>query len=192
MSGFAGGILGGWQFGGSFHCVQRSTVYTVLAGDPLGLNSTDPWSFPDRLNGPGCQSLVNPGNVQNYLKVQCFNVPPAVVYNGVTYIRLGNAGRNEVYGPGLTNLDVSLVKNTYIKRVSETFNVQFRAEFFNVLNHPNFQVPVDNGQNVILDPTISGIGIVPSNPLTDNISRVPLTSTTTTSRQLQFAIKVIW
>lgn len=192
ISGFAGGIVGGWQFGGVFTASSGVPFTPNMAGDTLGLNSTDPWSFPDRLGGPGCQSLVNPGNVQNYLKVQCFNVPPAVIYNGIHYIRLGNAGRNEVYGPGLTNLDVSLVKNTYVKRFSETFNIQFRAEFFNVLNHPNFQVPVDNGQNTILDPTISGIGIVPSNPLTDSISKVPLTSTTTTSRQLQFAIKVIW
>lgn len=192
ISGFAGGILGGWQMGGVFTASSGIPFTPIMAGDPLGLNSTDPWSFPDRLRGPGCQSLVNPGNVQNYLKVQCFNAPPAVNVNGVNYIRLGNAGRNEVYGPGLTNLDVSFVKNTNIRRISETFNVQFRAELFNVLNHPNFQVPVDNGQNAILDPTISGIGIAPADPLTDSISSVPLTSTTTTSRQIQFALKVIW
>jgi len=192
VSGFAGGILGGWQFGGVFSASSGIPFTPIMAGDPLGLNSTDPWAYPDRLGGPGCKSLVNPGNVENYLKVQCFNVPPAVVFNGVHYIRLGTAVRNNVYGPGLTNLDVSLVKNTYISRISDSFNLQFRAEFFNVLNHPNFQVPVGNGQNAILDPTISGVGVVPANPLTDSISSVPLTSTTTTSRQLQFALKVIW
>ena len=70
--------------------------------------------------------------------------------------------------------------------------MQFRAEAFNILNHPNFNVPVYNGQQTILDPTISGIGIVPSNPSTDVISLGPLDSTATTSRQLQFGLKVIW
>jgi hypothetical protein len=191
-TGFASGLVSGWQMSGIFTASTGVPFTPLLAGDPLGLNSTDPFAYPDRLNTPGCKSLVNPGNVQNYLKVQCFAVPPAVVYNGVHYIRLGNAGRNEVPSPGLVDLDFSLVKNTYIKRISETFNVQFRAEVFNILNHPNFNVPVYNGQQVILDPTISGIGIVPANPLTDVISQVPLDSTSTTSRQLQFAIKVIW
>jgi hypothetical protein len=191
-AGFASELVRGWQAGGIFTASGGVPFTPLLAGDSLGLNSTDPFAYPDRLNTPGCRSLVNPGNVLNYLKVQCFAVPPAVVYNGVHYIRLGNAGRNEVPSPGLVDLDFSLVKNTYIKRISETFNVQFRAEVFNILNHPNFNVPVYNGQQVILDPTISGIGIVPANPLTDVISQVPLDSTSTTSRQLQFAIKIIW
>ena len=82
-------------------------------------------------------------------------------YNGVHYIRLGNAGRNELIGPGLVNLDFSLFKNITL---TEAIHLQFRVEAFNVLNHPNFAAPVDNGQHFILDPTISGIGIVPSNP----------------------------
>jgi hypothetical protein len=191
-SGFAGGLLGGWQVGGVFTASTGVPFTPLLAGDTLGLNSTDPFAYPDRLRTPGCESLVNPGNVQNYIKVQCFAVPAAVVFNGIHYIPLGNAGRNEVPSPGLVDLDFSLVKNTYIKRISDTFNVQFRAEAFNILNHPNFNVPVYNGQQTILDPTISGIGIVPSNPSTDVISLGPLDSTATTSRQLQFGLKVIW
>jgi hypothetical protein len=192
LPGFANTILGGWQLGTIFTASNGVPFTPVMAGDPLGLDSTDPWAFPDRVRGPGCQSLVNPGNVQNYLKVQCFTVPPAVVYNGVHYIRLGNGGRNEVYGPGLVDFDFSIVKNTPVKRISETFNVQFRAEAFNILNRPNFNTPVYNGQNAILDPTIAGIGIVPANALTDVISLDPIDSTATTSRQLQFALKVIW
>jgi YVTN family beta-propeller protein len=48
-------------------------------------------------------------------------------------------------GPGVTSLDFSVFKNTRIKRISENFNVQFRAEIFNILNHPNFGVPSTTG-----------------------------------------------
>jgi hypothetical protein len=45
---------------------------------------------------------------------------------------------NVIEGPGLYNLDFSAVENNYIRRISEAFNVQFRAEFFNVLSRTNF------------------------------------------------------
>jgi hypothetical protein len=50
----------------------------------------------------------------------------------------GNSGRNTVFGPGLAQIDVSVVKNT---RLSESSNLQFRAEGFNLFNHPNFAQP---------------------------------------------------
>ncbi|HTF69809.1 MAG TPA: TonB-dependent receptor, partial [Edaphobacter sp.] len=46
-------------------------------GDPLGLNSSDPWDYPNRLSGPGCGSLANPGNPNHYIKTECFSVPTA-------------------------------------------------------------------------------------------------------------------
>ncbi len=45
-------------------------------------------------------------------------------------------------GPPLVNLDFSLYKNFCVQKISETFSVQFRAEFFNVLNHANFAPPL--------------------------------------------------
>lgn len=50
----------------------------------------------------------------------------------------GNSGRNTVTGPGINNVDASVIKNN---RVGERTSVQFRAEFFNVANHPNFDMP---------------------------------------------------
>src|SRR4029077_15123917 len=112
-----------------------------------------PWTYPNRLTGPGCSSLVNPGDPSHYIKTECFSVPTApsqsfyskycdASFAYPTCINLrGNAGRNILTGPGLANLDFSLVKNNYIKRISENFNVQFRAEFFNILNRANFAVP---------------------------------------------------
>jgi hypothetical protein len=159
-------------------------------GDPLGLGSSDPWAFPNRLGGPGCSSLVNPGNPNNYIKTQCFAVPTApssAFYTQYcnpnfaypTCMNLGgNAGRNILIGPGLVNLDLSLVKNTHI---GDSFNVQFRAEGFNIFNRANYQVP----------PLVNGTDIFDSAGV-PNPSAGVITSTTTSSRQIQFGIKLIW
>jgi hypothetical protein len=72
-------------------------------------------------------------------------------------------------------------KNNYIKRISETFNVQFRAEFFNILNRANFAVPSLPNNTDIFDSTGAPTGVAGL-----------LTSTTTDSRQIQFALKLIW
>ena len=52
--------------------------------------------------------------------------------------QFGNAGRNIAVGPGYTNWDTSLMKNF---QITESKHLQFRAEFFNILNHPNFHIP---------------------------------------------------
>jgi len=147
-------------------------ITPLVGGDPLGLNSQDPYAFPNRLNIPGCQSPVNPGNPNNYVKLSCF-APP----NPLTM--LGNAGRNTVVGPGLATYDFSLLKNNYIKSISESFNVQFRAEFFNVLNRANFATPTDN--ETLFDQSGNPVGAAGA-----------IDSTSTSQREIQFAVKVIW
>ena len=78
------------------------------------------------------------------------------------------------------NVDSAFFKNNRLRRFSEDFNVQFRAELFNVLNHANFSPP--NAANVQL--------------FTSNLALIPsagaLTTTATTSRQIQFALKIVW
>jgi hypothetical protein len=163
----------------------------VIGGDPLGLNSTDPWAFPDRLTGLGCTgNPVNPGNVANYIKLNCFAVPMATpdiaaqcthfaVVPGSCANRVGNAGRNSVIGPGLATFDFSLFKNNYVKKISETFNAQFRAEFFNFLNRANFSTPF--ATEALFDPTG-----------TPNGGAGALTQMSTPAREIQFALKLIW
>jgi hypothetical protein len=88
----------------------------------------------------------------------------------------GNAGRNSLIGPGLLNFDFSVFKNFSI---SEALKVQFRAEFFNVFNRPNFQSPLDNNYLLNQDGTpVGGAGTIDS--------------TTTDSREIQFALKVVF
>ena len=209
MSAPAQWALGGWELGVIF-TASGGVPFTPTWGtgsDPQGSLSSDDWAYTNRVGGSGCGSLTNPGNPNNYIKTNCFAVPtwpgdqaswaancnqfppsaqpnsgPAVaaVYPQCFNLR-GNAGRNSLIGPGVTSLDFSVFKNNYIKSISERFNVQFRAEIFNILNHPNFAPPVQGVNTDIFD----GTG-------TPNPTAGLLTRTTTTAREIQFAVKVIF
>jgi hypothetical protein len=208
FSGPAKWIAGGWELG-MILTVSDGVPFTPTWGtgdDPAETQNNDDWAFPNRLGGPGCKTLTNPGNPNNYIKTQCFSVPTApdmAFWNAncdqfpptlqpssgppvqapfpQCFNLRGNAGRNILIGPGITNLDFSVFKNNRIKRISENFNVQFRAEIFNILNHPNFAPPTvpDNSDIFLSDGTLSG-------------SAGLLTRTTIPERQIQFAIKFIF
>jgi outer membrane receptor protein involved in Fe transport len=194
-TGLLGVVANGWELGTIFK-VQDGTPFTPTFGtdgDPLGLNSSDPYDYPNRLGGSGCQTLTNPGNVANYIKTQCFAVPTAptpafyaancattFAYPVCINLR-GNSGRNDIYGPGLVSLDSSLFKNFPIHKISEAFVAQFRIEAFNIINHANFQSPA----NVV------NTDIFSSDTTPNNVAGL-LTGTTTSARQVQFALKLTW
>lgn len=205
VSGPLGWASRGWELG-LIYKANDGVPFTPTLGtdaDPLGLLSTDPYDYPNRLSGSGCSALTNSRNPDNYVKTQCFAIPTApasmasecedapgaatAASTGQVYcLNLrGNAGRNILIGPGLSNLDFSLIKNTSIKRISESFNVQFRAEIFNILNHPNFAPPPFPNNTDVFDST--GVPLGPPN----GVAGV-LTTTTTDSRQIQFALKFLW
>jgi outer membrane receptor protein involved in Fe transport len=221
LAGPAQWALGGWELGLIF-TASGGVPFSPSWGtgsDPLNSLSSDDWDFANRIGGPGCGSLINPGSPNNYIKTGCFSVPtvPAAWWSGhcnaapaslldangnqivinnpqnpaldgapwlpayPCFNLRGNAGRNTLIGPGLTELDFSLFKNNYIKRISERFNIQFRAEIFNILNHANFAPPSTPVNTDIFDGTgapSAGAGV--------------LTRTTTTAREIQFAVKVIF
>ena len=183
----------GWQVGGILQVRSGLPFTPLIGGDPLGLTDTVTVAYPDRLRGPGCGSLVNPGNVNNYIKLQCFALPmatPAIAsqcqpfgiqdgeapISGTCANLLGNGGRNEIYGPGLVNFDFSLIKDTKIK---ENLTAQFRAEFFNVFNHSNFESPIDNSTLFNEDGSPAG-------------GAGAIDATSTFNRQIQFALKLIF
>jgi hypothetical protein len=171
-SGLAARAFSGWQLGGIFKASSGQPFTPILGGDPLGMKVDEPNQPPDRVVGSGCETLGDPGNPNHYIRTQCLAFPSPAN-------RLGNLGRNTVIGPGLANLDFSLLKNNRIQKISENFNAQFRAEFFNVFNRANFASPTDN--RTVFDPAgrlISSAGLI--------------TSTQTTSRQIQFALKLIY
>jgi hypothetical protein len=174
--------VNGWQAGSIFQASSGSPFTALIAGDPLGMNSTDPWDYPDRLRNAGCKSLVNPGNPNNYIKQQCFSAPVQTFQtsNGPQQqiVRLGNEGRNALVGPGLSNLDFSFVKNSKLAGI-EKGSVQFRAELFNILNKSNFAAPLDNDTIFNQDGSVAdGAGVVDQ--------------TQTTSRQIQFGLKILF
>jgi hypothetical protein len=211
VTGVLGWASSGWEFGGIFEAssgtpftpiiVGGLTLPTSVAGDPLGMNSTDTIDYPDLV--PGCNPAH--GGV-NYLNLNCFSLPkstPAIAAqcqpfglgvngpigpNGPMGIAgtcenlIGNAGRNSVVGPKIINFDMSMFKNTHVKRISETFNAQFRVEVFNIFNHANFLSPVAPvANNTIFDQDgnpVPGAG--------------QISSTATNSRQLQLALKLTW
>ncbi len=186
-------LLGGWELGGILNASTGSPFSVLEGGDPLGQIGANSGPFPDQLyTTPGCQNPVNPGNVNGYLKLNCFTPPVApasfasvcqpaapsvaAILPNTCMNLMGNAGRNQIFGPGLFTVDFSAFKNF---NISERFRAQFRAEFFNILNHANFQSPLDNNTLFNQDGTpVAGAGAIDA--------------TTTTSRQIQFGLKLNW
>ena len=196
VSGIASRLASGWELGGIISASTGSPFTPILGGDPLGQNSSDPFDFPSR--APGCNPVAtNYRSTLQYLNLSCFTpttapasftaqcadftgaaAPPP---SGQVYCRnlFGNAGRNSVIGPGLFDWDLSAYKNNYFPRISENFNVQFRAEFFNVLNHTNFQSPLGNSALFRSNGApIANAGVL------DTVSTNP--------RQIQLTLKAIW
>ena len=162
--------VAGWQLGGLMRAATGTPFTPTIGGDPLGMKGSSNFDFPDVLNTPGCSgSLVNSSTPSHYIKTQCFVFPSPGN-------RFGNAGRNILTGPSLVDLDTSLFKNI---RITETFRLQFRGELFNVLNHPNLAPPVQN---------VSLFGANGNPVATAGL----ITSTLTTSRQVQFGLKLIF
>jgi hypothetical protein len=190
-------IVGGWEAGGVLTASTGVPFTLQMGGDPLG-QQVDTIDWPDRLTGcnPINRNFKNdPSGLPLYINAKCFAPPtaPASMASLCSPVasftapagfvpclnRAGNAGRNQLNGPGLIDFDFSLFKDTYIRRVSETFDIQFRAEFFNILNRANFQAPTSN--NVVFDQTGAPTG-----------GAGQLDSTTTTSRQIQLGMKIVW
>jgi Carboxypeptidase regulatory-like domain/TonB-dependent Receptor Plug Domain len=197
LSGVAAHIINGWE-AGTIYQASDGVPFTPefgTGGDPLGQKDSSPLDFPNVTRGQGCQSLINKGNVTNYVKTQCFSVPTApdqAFYNTYcdpkfgTYPEcfnlMGNAGRNILTGPGLSNLSFSLYKND---KIGERVTTQFRAEFFNILNQANFSFPFTGSGDSVNTNVINANGTI-------NPSAGLIASTTTTSRQIQFGLKIIW
>ncbi len=167
--GAASALLGNWQLGGILSASSGVPFSVIISGDPLGLKGTDVNGWPDYV--PGCK-IENPSDPLHYINTQCFTLP-----NPIT--RLGNAGRNIATGPRLFNLDMAVYKNIPLKTVSEGFRVQLRAEFFNILNHTNFAPPLSN--NAVFGESGAAIGAAGR-----------ITSTQTSSRQIQLGVRLNW
>ncbi len=122
---FISKTLGGWEIAGVI-ALESGTPATVFnsTGDVAGVNS-DFGQAANRL--AGCNPNNAPRSVAEWFNTACFvNAAPGT---------FGDAGRNSVWGPPTRNWDFALYKNGPL---TERLRYQFRAEFFNFLNHPSF------------------------------------------------------
>ena len=156
-------LVSGWQWSGAF-TAQSGFPFTPLVGS--NASGTGDTQNPDVPNwNPDFKGPVVLGRLDQWFDPRAFLMPAAGTF--------GNVARGSFNGPGLWNLDTSLAKRF---AVSEQMRMEFRAEAFNVFNHANFGSP-----NAIVftgNSYSSSAGVI--------------TATSTTSRQIQFALKLLF
>ena len=115
---------------------QMTGILTLQSGAPFTINTT---SDPANIGtGPAQRpNYLQNSNLPNNQRdpVRWFNIDAFALPSSHTF---GTLGRNTVFSPGLKNFDFSLIKNINLK---DLYSVQFRAEFFNLFNTPNFDIP---------------------------------------------------
>jgi hypothetical protein len=170
-SGWSDRLVSGWSM---------NSIVTLQGGFPF----TPQLSYNPSNNGDNrnpVRPFINPafsgpvvlGKAGEWFNPNAFIAPPN---NSGFY---GNLGRDTLEGPGLATWDFSVVKDT---QINERFRIQFRAELFNLLNRANFNTP-----NLI-------VAVLPPGSVTPqgNPAAGAVTSTSTTSRQVQFGFKLLW
>lgn len=163
--GFTGQLVNGWQLTG---------VYTYLSGPPFSPLSATNRVFPAAVGNTGRPNLVAGcdlyanQSINQWFNPNCFTLQPAGTF--------GNAGRDIITAPGFWDLDDSLLKDWRVEKISESFLVEFRAEAFNILNHPSFGQPANN--------VFAGTAL--------NASAGKITYTTSAPRQIQLALKIVF
>jgi hypothetical protein len=129
------------------------------------------------------------GNPGQWFNPNMFHMQPMVPCPNnpaLTCGTLGDAARGILRGPGLGDWDFSLVKDTSTSLWGREGSVEFRAEIFNILNHTNFGMPASGS---VFNGATSVLGAYQQAPLT-GVGQI--TTTVTTSRQIQFALKLIF
>jgi hypothetical protein len=170
--GLSAALLNGWWLSG---------ILKVHSGYPFspGLSTNRSRSktlgaasdFPDFAPGRTTEDIIL-GGPDRYFDPTGFAIQPAGF--------LGNVGRNILEGPGFASLDFTLAKDTPLGFLGESGNLEFRAEFFNILNRANFAVPSRG--------VYAGTADVQA-PLA---TAGRITSTVGTSRQVQLALKILF
>jgi hypothetical protein len=162
---WAQAVAGGWTVSG---------IATLQSGLPftpsLGYNPSNDGDSRNPVRptwNPAYTEKVVTGGPNQYFNPNAFVTPAAGTY--------GNVGRDTLIGPGVAEIDFSALK---VVNVTERVRVQFRAEFFNILNHTNFGTP----NTVVFTSATAG----------PSPTAGVITGTSTTSRQIQFGLKLLW
>jgi len=199
----------GWSFSG---------ILTLMSGHPFSLN----YAYEGDYNGSGedfgrpdivAPIQYNYSNPAEFLNLASFSVPCTLNKNGPTQFlttsgncvpgtrHFGSEGRNALLGPNYRNLDFAISKMTSI---NERFKLQFRADFYNIANHPNFASPLLPAFFADAAPNGISTGMSPDVlPLGRSQGFYPLTATSDVGlgnpilggggpRSIQFALKLLF
>jgi len=179
-SGATNAILGNWQLDGIVRATSGFPLFVVDSGDGSGVffsYNGGTYQRPNQVGDPNRGGAVagNPGcvapsqihTIQNWFNPCAFAQAPAG--------ELGTAARAPVYGPRFVNTDFSIIKDFPLS-FREGMSMQFRAEFFNLFNHPQFYLAggAGNGEQDINAQSTFGV----------------ITNTLNNARLIQFALKL--
>jgi hypothetical protein len=158
--GISSTLLGGWQINGIF-AAYKGRPYTLTASGST-LNMPGNQQTPDQIK-PSVEKLGFVGDDGTFFDTSAFARP--------TGVRFGTVGRNTMRGPGVINVDLSLFRTF---KLTEKFNLQFRAESFNLSNTPHFANPNANANS-------SNFGRILATQTADALGR---------SREFRFALRL--
>lgn len=208
QQGFLGGALSGWQL---------TSIVTLQSGYPFTPVLQTNWSRSGSSGGSNIVDRPNLAPGRSYYSLD-HGVTPATCTAGSgssqrtipagtplgtqklyfdpcgfslpTQGFLGDVGRDSLYGPGMSNVDFSIIKDTALK-FREGAVLEFRGEFFDLFNHPNFGPPQITGSNV------AGIvfGTTPVPLATAGVlttTTVPGSASPTAAREIQLALKLMF
>jgi len=166
-SGLVKHLIEGWQWNGIANWQGGFPISPLIGFDNIGTGDNNVVAVPDW--NPDFKGPVILGTPDRWFDPRAFKMPIAGTF--------GNVGRSPLRGPGLFNVDTSLFKRIPIR---ESVTLQFRAEAFNVFNHTNFGLP----NQVVFQGNSS------SSSYSESAGQI--TSTANFSRQIQFALKLLF
>jgi hypothetical protein len=184
LNSFTEGVVGGWSLSAITNLQSGFPLSPQLGYNPTGSGDTRNPVRPD-IN-PNFHGKLYPHTVAQWFNPNAFSAPISTLSSSgaITGGAVGDLGRDTLIGPGLKELDLALLKNTAFR---EGLNLQFRSEFFNVLNHTNFTTP--NAITYASAPSlVAGVYTPPNISSTAGV----ITATSTSSRQIQFGVKLIF
>jgi outer membrane receptor protein involved in Fe transport len=159
----------GWQLT-AIQAWHTGVPFSLSEGDQADLGNNFDAERPSVIGG--CNIYANQ-SVQQWYNPACFTAS--------SYGTVGNLGRNVLVGPGYVDTDLGVLKNT---RINERLSLQFRAELFNIFNHPNFSIPAT---------TVFTAGSIFSNyQATPSSTAGQITAIVGNARQTQFSLKLLF
>ena len=162
--------------------VGTATVAPGQTGPDGTVNTTNQTFVPFN---SGTVITGNPNQWFNPLMFSLQSLVPCPNNSALTCGTLGDASRGLLRGPDLTAWDFSLVKDTAVPHMGEQTRLQFRAEFFNILNHANFGMP----SGTVFAGSTADRGALSESPVA---TAGRITTTSTSSRQIQLVLKLLF